>query len=112
MTGVQTCALPIYQGGCFETTRPTTHDDPVYEVDGVLHYCVANIPGSLPRTSTEALVNATLPYGLLLTKKGLAAACRKDPGLMLGLNTYGGKCTFAAVAEALDLEYVDPAALL
>jgi len=104
--------IVVDQGGCFETTHPTTHADPVYEVDGVMHYCVANIPGSVPRTSTEALVNATLPYGLRLTSKGLAAACREDHGLMLGLNTYGGKCTFAAVAEALDLEYVDPNTLI
>ena len=103
--------IVVDQGGCFETTRPTTHTDPVFEVDGVMHYCVANIPGSVPRTSTEALVNSTLPYGLKLTKKGLDA-CKDDPGLMLGLNTYDGKCTFAAVAEALHLEYVDPATLL
>ena len=64
----------LLEGGCFETTHPTTHADPVYEVDGVMHYCVANIPGAVPRTSTEALVNSTLPYGLTLTKKGLAAA--------------------------------------
>ncbi|MBR2532300.1 MAG: alanine dehydrogenase [Lachnospiraceae bacterium] len=104
--------IVVDQGGCFETTHPTTHADPVYEVDGVMHYCVANIPGAVPRTSTEALVNSTLSYGITLTKKGLAAACKDDPGLMLGLNTYDGKCTFAAVAEALDLEYVDPATLL
>jgi len=102
--------IVVDQGGCFETTHPTTHADPVYEVDGVLHYCVANIPGSVPRTSTEALVNATLPYGLKLAEKGLDA-CKDDPGLLLGLNTYGGKCTFAAVAEALELEYTDPAGL-
>jgi len=104
--------IVVDQGGCFETTHPTTHADPVYEVDGVMHYCVANIPGAVPRTSTEALVNSTLGYGLTLTKKGLAAACKEDPGLMLGINTYDGRCTFAAVAEALDLEYTDPATLL
>ena len=104
--------IVVDQGGCFETTHPTTHADPVYEVDGVMHYCVANIPGAVPRTSTEALVNATLPYGLTLVRKGLAAACKDDPGLMLGLNTIKGKCTFAAVAEALHLEYTDPASLL
>jgi len=104
--------IVVDQGGCFETTHPTTHSDPVYEVDGVMHYCVANIPGSVPRTSTEALVNSTLPYGLRLTKLGLTEACKADPGLMLGLNTYQGKCTFAAVAEALELEYTDPAGLI
>ena len=104
--------IVVDQGGCFETTHPTTHAEPVYEVDGVLHYCVANIPGSVPRTSTEALVNSTLSYGLKLTTKGLVAACKEDPGMMNGLNTYDGKCTFAAVAEALGLEYTDPATLI
>ena len=104
--------IVVDQGGCFETTHPTTHDDPVYEVDGVMHYCVANIPGSVPRTSTEALVNSTLSYGITLTTKGLTKALKDDPGLMMGLNTYDGKCTFAAVAEALNLEYFDPSTLL
>jgi len=104
--------IVVDQGGCFETTHPTTHAEPVYEVDGVMHYCVANIPGSVPRTSTEALVNSTLSYGLKLTTKGLATACKEDPGMMNGLNTYDGKCTFAAVAEALGLEYTDPATLI
>lgn len=104
--------IVVDQGGCFETTHPTTHADPVYEVDGVMHYCVANIPGSVPRTSTEALVNSTLSYGLKLTKMGLVDACKADRHLMNGLNTYDGKCTFAAVAEALNLEYVDPATLM
>ncbi len=102
----------IDQGGCFETSHPTTHDDPVFEVDGVMHYCVANIPGAVPRTSTQALANATLPYGLEIANKGMAAAMADDPGLLSALNTYEGKCTFAAVAEALDLEYADPAELL
>ena len=104
--------IVVDQGGCFETTHPTTHADPVYEVDGVMHYCVANIPGSVPRTSTEALVNSTLSYGLKLAAKGLADACREDAGLLSGLNTYDGKCTFAAVAKALDLEYYAPETLL
>lgn len=104
--------IVVDQGGCFETTHPTTHDDPVYEVDGVMHYCVANIPGSVPRTSTEALVNATLAHGLTLAAKGVEIACKENKNLMNGLNTYAGKCTFAAVAEALNLEYVDPDALL
>jgi len=102
----------IDQGGCFETSHPTTHDDPVYEVDGVMHYCVANIPGAVPRTATQALANATLSYGLEIANKGLKAACAADEGLLSGLNTYEGKCTFPGVAEALDLEYVDPAAAL
>ena len=104
--------IVIDQGGCFETSRPTTHDDPVYEVDGVLHYCVANIPGAVPRTSTEALVNATLPYGMRLAKLGLKDACKDDPCLRSGINTYDGKCTFAAVAEALDLPLTDAAEAL
>ena len=104
--------IVIDQGGCFETSRPTTHADPIYEVDGILHYCVANIPGAVPRTSTEALVNSTLPYGLRITREGLEAACKADPCLMSGVNTYKGKCTFEAVAEALHLPYVDPSTLM
>lgn len=103
--------IVVDQGGCFETTHPTTHADPVYEVDGVMHYCVANIPGSVPRTSTEALVNSTLAYGLNLAAKGLVGACKEDAGMMNGLNTYNGKCTFAAVAEALGLDYYNPETL-
>lgn len=103
--------IVVDQGGCFETTHPTTHADPVYEVDGVMHYCVANIPGSVPRTSTEALVNSTLAYGLELASKGLTGACKENAGLMNGLNTYDGKCTFAAVAEALGLVYHHPETL-
>lgn len=104
--------IVIDQGGCFETSHPTTHDDPVYEVDGVLHYCVANIPGSVPRTATEALVNSTLRYGLRITGMGLEEACKADPCLMSGLNAYKGKLTFPAVAEALNIPYTDPATLL
>lgn len=104
--------IVIDQGGCFETSHPTTHDDPVFEVDGIMHYCVANIPGSVPRTSTEALVNATLRYGLQIAKLGLAEACKADPCLMSGLNTYDGKLTFKAVAEALDIPFTDPAEAL
>lgn len=104
--------IVIDQGGCFETSHPTTHDDPVFEVDGVMHYCVANIPGAVPRTATQALTNATLPYGLRIAGLGLAKACAEDAGLLSGLNTYDGKCTFAAVAEALKLEYCDPAKAL
>ncbi len=104
--------IVIDQGGCFETSHPTTHAEPVYEVDGILHYCVANIPGSVPRTSTEALVNSTLAHGVQITKLGLEGACKADPCLMSGLNTYKGKLTFAAVAEALDIPYTDPDTLM
>ena len=104
--------VAVDQGGCVETTHATTHDDPVFTVDGVVHYCVANMPGAVARTSTQALVNATLPYGLELAAKGVEAACAADAGLLAGLNCYAGKCTFPGVAEALGLEYVDPATLI
>lgn len=104
--------VAVDQGGCVETTRATTHDDPVFSVDGIIHYCVANMPGAVARTSTQALVNATLPYGLELAAKGVERACAEDRGLLAGLNCYGGKCTFPGVAEALGLEYADPAALI
>lgn len=103
--------VAVDQGGCVETTHATTHDDPVFVVDGIVHYCVANMPGAVSRTSTLALVNATLPYGLELAGKGIDA-CRADRGLLAGLNCYQGKCTFAGVAEALGLEYTDPEKLL
>ena len=99
--------VAIDQGGCFETSRPTTHEDPTYEVDGVVHYCVANMPGAAPRTSSEALNNATLPFGLALAEHGLDAL-KKDPHLARGLNVMGGKITYPAVAEALGMDYVDP----
>ena len=82
--------VSIDQGGCFETSRPTTHSDPTYEVDGVLHYCVANMPGAVPITSTYALTNATLPYVLALADHGVGAVAR-DPGLRLGVNVAGGR---------------------
>lgn len=104
--------VAVDQGGCVETTHATTHDDPVFIVDGIVHYCVANMPGAVARTSTLALGNATLPYGLELAAKGAEAACRADRGLMAGLNCYQGRCTFAGVAEALGLEYTDPERLL
>ncbi len=104
--------VAVDQGGCVETTRATTHDDPVFLQDGVVHYCVANMPGAVARTSTLALVNATLPYGLALASKGAPAACTADPGLMQGLNICAGRCTFPGVAEALGLEYTDPASVL
>ncbi|MGH2924123.1 MAG: alanine dehydrogenase [Solirubrobacterales bacterium] len=93
--------VAIDQGGCFETSRPTTHRDPVYEVDGVTHYCVANMPGAVPITSTFALTNATLPYATALADKGVAAAAAADPGLALGINVANGNLTHPAVAEAM-----------
>jgi alanine dehydrogenase len=102
----------IDQGGCFETSRPTTHADPVYVVDGVTHYCVANMPGGVPRTSTFALNNATLPFVLALAEKGWKRALADDPHLRNGLNVAFGKVTCEPVAEALGYAYVEPAALL
>lgn len=97
--------VAIDQGGCFETSRATTHEDPTYEVNGIIHYCVANMPGCVPRTSSHALNNATLPYGLALADCGLAAI-RKEPGLKAGLSTHAGKLTSEPVAESLALDYV------
>lgn len=102
--------VAIDQGGCFETSRPTTHEDPVYYVDGILHYCVANIPGAVPRTSTLALTNATLPYAVQLADKGWQRACRENPELALGLNVVEGKVVYKPVAEAWGLDY-EPLAL-
>ena len=104
--------VAVDQGGCVETTHATTHADPIFEVDGVIHYCVANMPGAVARTSTRALVNATLPMGLKIAAQGAEAACAGDKGLMEGMNCYAGKCTYPGVAEALGLEYVDPATLI
>ena len=97
--------VAIDQGGCFETSRPTTHEDPVYTIDGIIHYCVANIPGAVSHTSTLALTNATLRYALALADKGWQQACRDDRSLYLGLNVVDGKVTFKAVAEAFGLKY-------
>ncbi len=97
--------VAVDQGGCFETTRPTTHSDPVYEVDGILHYCVANMPGAVPRTSTFALTNATLPYAVTLADQGVRKAALSDPGLYAGVNTYGGEITCQPVAESQDRCY-------
>ncbi len=97
--------VAIDQGGCFETSRPTTHSEPTYVVDGVVHYAVANIPGAVPRTSTLALTNATLPYAVRLANKGWRQACREDAALAQGVNMVDGKVTFPAVAEAWGLEY-------
>ena len=104
--------VAIDQGGNAETSHATTHDNPIYEVDGIIHYCVANMPGAVSRTSTQALANATLPYGLKIASKGVEAACKEDKGLLAGLNCYDGKITFLGVAEAFDMEYVDPATLI
>ncbi|WP_024512873.1 alanine dehydrogenase [Bradyrhizobium sp. ARR65] len=103
--------VAIDQGGCFETSRPTTHAEPTYEVDGVIHYCVANMPGAVPVTSSQALNNATLPFGLALANKGFAAVL-ENPHLRAGLNVYRGRLTSRAVAESLGLPYspIDQAA--
>ncbi len=101
--------ISIDQGGCFETSRPTTHDDPIYEIDGVLHYCVANMPGAVPRTSTYALNNVTLPFALDLANKGTRAALKADPHLAEGLNVADGQIAHAAVAHDLDLPFAKPA---
>ncbi|HVH37081.1 MAG TPA: alanine dehydrogenase [Sphingomicrobium sp.] len=97
--------IAIDQGGCFETSKATTHDDPVYEIDGVIHYCVANMPGAVARTSTFALNNATLPFALKLANLGAEKAMAEDPHLANGLNVSGGKIRHEAVAEALGLAY-------
>ncbi|HEX8430190.1 MAG TPA: NAD(P)-dependent oxidoreductase, partial [Longimicrobium sp.] len=99
--------VSIDQGGCFETSRPTTHADPTYTIDGVVHYCVANMPGAAPRTSSEALNNATLPFGLALADHGLEAL-RRDKHLARGLNVLGGKLTYPAVAQAMNQPFEDP----
>ena len=99
--------VSVDQGGCFETTRPTTHSDPVYEVDGVLHYCVPNIPGIVPRTATLALTNATLPFIVRIASAGVDVAVRADPGLAKGVNVMDGKITCQAVAEAHNMRF-DP----
>ena len=96
--------VAIDQGGCFETSKATTHQDPIYEVDGVVHYCVANMPGAVARTSTIALTNATLPYLLRLADKGWVEACREDDHLANGLNVHAGKLTYYAVGEALGID--------
>ena len=100
--------VSIDQGGCFETSRPTTHADPVYTVDGIVHYCVANMPGAVPRTSTYALNHATLPFVKELAGRGVAEALRADPHLRNGLNVCRGAVTNRQVAEALGREYTDP----
>ena len=97
--------VAIDQGGCFETSHPTTHSEPVFEVDGIVHYAVANIPGAVPFTSTLALTNATLPYTIALAQKGWRKACEEDAALAKGVNMVGGKVTFKAVADVFGLPY-------
>jgi alanine dehydrogenase len=99
--------VAIDQGGCFETSRPTTHEDPIYVVDGVVHYCVANMPGGYARTSTMALNNATMPFAVALANKGAEQAMLEDKHLLNGLNVYRGKVTYKAVGDALGYEYHD-----
>lgn len=98
--------VAIDQGGCFETSKATTHGDPIYIVDDVVHYCVANMPGAVPRTSTMALTNATLPYAVEIANKGWKKAMQENNGIKLGANVVNGKITYKAVAEAFDLDYV------
>ncbi len=98
--------VAIDQGGCFETSHPTTHREPTFEVDGIIHYCVANMPGAVPITSTHALTNATLPYAIALADLGVAEAIRRDPGLRPGVNVAGSAVTHPAVAEGVGAEYV------
>jgi len=104
--------VAIDQGGCFETSRPTTHGEPTFEVDGIIHYCVTNMPGAVPITSTYALTNATLPYVLALADHGVAEAAMRDPGLKLGINVARGKVTHPAVAEGVGMEYASPEEVL
>lgn len=104
--------VAIDQGGCCETSKPTTHSNPTYVVDGVVHYCVTNMPGACARTATQALTNATLPYALKIANRGYKAAVQEDPGLMLGLNVCLGHVTNASVAQDLGLDYCPPCNLI
>jgi alanine dehydrogenase len=105
-TGSVLVDIAIDQGGCFEDSRPTTHADPVYQVHNSMFYCVANMPGAVPHTSTYALTNVTLPYALELANRGWRDALRADPALALGLNTHGGQVTYGPVAEAHGMSHV------
>ena len=100
--------VAIDQGGCFETSKATTHADPIYEVDGIMHYCVANMPGAVARTSTIALGNATMPFMLALADKGWKQACADDPHLLNGLNVHAGQLTYYAVGKALGIDVISP----
>jgi alanine dehydrogenase len=97
--------VAIDQGGCIETAHPTTHDDPIYEIDGIIHYCVANMPGAVSMTSTIALTNATLPYAIEIAEKGIKQAARDNPEIAQGINIIEGKVTYAGVADAFALKY-------
>ena len=99
--------VAVDQGGCIETCHPTTHEDPIYIIDDVVHYCVANMPGAVPYTSTIALTNATLPYAIQLAEKGWKKACQDNKELKLGLNVVNGKVVYKGVADAFGLEYTD-----
>ncbi|MDP8163504.1 alanine dehydrogenase [Pasteurella skyensis] len=100
--------VAIDQGGCFETSHPTTHNEPIYEIDGIIHYCVANMPGCVARTSTLGLTDSTLEYGLTIARLGVKEACLSDSALLEGLNTYNGKCTFKGVSDAFGIAYTSP----
>ena len=104
--------VAVDQGGCFETTKATTHADPTFVIDDVLHYCVANMPGAVPRTSTIALTNATLPYAIQIADKGWKQACIDSEPLRKGLNVVDGKVVYKGVAEAFDLPYHDVKSVL
>jgi alanine dehydrogenase len=104
--------VAVDQGGCFETSRPTTHDRPVYEVDGIIHYCVSNMPGAVPVTATTALTNATLPYALQIAGKGWKKAMQDNPEIRVGANVVQGHVTYGGVAEAFGLPLVDIATLI
>jgi alanine dehydrogenase len=97
--------VAVDQGGCVETIHPTTHDDPVYVVEGVVHYGVANMPGAVALSSTQALTSATLPYGLMIAELGLEATCKESNAVKLGVNVYKGKCVYQNVAKAFDMPY-------
>ena len=100
--------ISIDQGGCFETSKPTSHSDPIYVVDGVVHYCVTNMPGAVARTSTQALENSTLPFSLAIASKGYKKAMQEDKNLLNGLNVFDGKVTYKAVADCLGYQYYNP----
>ena len=103
--GAVLCDVAVDQGGCFETTKPTTHQDPIYVIDDVVHYSVANMPGAVPYTSTLALTNATLPYAIQLAEKGWKEACRESKELRLGLNVVHGKVCYKGVSDAFGMDY-------
>ncbi len=104
--------ISIDQGGCFETSKPTTHGKPIYEVDGIVHYCVANMPGAVPLTSTMALTNATLPFAVALANKGWQQCARENEAILEGLNVIAGKVTYRGVAEAFGMEYTPAVEML